>query len=963
MKSRKALVCLLVLLCCLMMTVCSAMADIIEVATNGESSCVGSHVWSNATCGNCGATCNHVGSWENGTCSECKTVCSHNWSNGVCTGECGMACPSHDLSSGSCSNCGMACPHPSGSGTQKMTNVTYKDIGDKYVHEYSYNYLPMDMICDVCSQVMQTIEDSALYTAKENHTFENGTCTKCEAVCSHSWDDGVCSVCYMPCPHSWSNGVCSVCSLTCQHGMYDSSHMCIDCGLPCEHDYDESGVCTECFKICYHENQNEDHVCLECGLGCQHPSSSGNSERANATYTDLGDGWNHECTYNLITKMYCDVCSELAFIIDDDKTLYTVYEIHNFVDGECTGCGTACTHIDYTDDVCNGCGYVCKHEDLRSPTLTRSKEVDWKKKDDQVHYYTYDLISYQRCRECGTEVNLEIIQANVTEEKAHDFRDGVCDDCGAVNSCAHTGETYTVSRKQHAGTGYTSVDAQTHQYAYNLFVETYCAACGEMVNQEYTDNAGVMLESHCFDEYSNSYCLDCGYQKPETEACAHANIVGGERVTDVYSSFGDIDPDTITYTELRHTYQANILEYQRCADCGAMVGEKVVGTQTITENHYMDDDTCVVCGMWRATCAHTYVDDYTYVYRGSYEAVDANTHMVYGQLRNVKNCLACGMAVGDRTVVDANYRTEEAHIWEVLSGNVIRCAECGYQKTCAHSKTEKGDYYETIGNATAVDGNSHTILANRWDTVVCSDCGTELSCTFAESSVTMTEEHDFMNGVCLVCEYVKPDETPTPAPTPTPTPKPSSSSSGSTGTGTTTTQEEDLMFEPTPAPTAAPEMIEKLMSDMAEAEAGGSEVTVEVVGAQEVMTEEEYTELKRLTVQEQILVTLASIGFEDVVTAAMETMDNVALSEEAQMLMSSVSERMSNATPEEKEALEQKLAQYFPVREIEVDGETYPYFIMELEIEVDGVTTVQRYGFRMDENGEWIFVMLKTDTL
>ena len=28
------------------------------------------------------------------------------------------------------------------------------------------------------------------------------------------------------------------------------------------------------------------------------------------------------------------------------------------------------------------------------------------------------------------------------------------------------------------------------------------------------------------------------------------------------------------------------------------------------------------------------------------------------------------------------------------------------------------------------------------------------------------------------------------------------------------------------------------------------------------------------------------------------------------------------------------------------------------QIEVDGVLTIQRYGFRMDENGEWVFVML-----
>ena len=45
-------------------------------------------------------------------------------------------------------------------------------------------------------------------------------------------------------------------------------------------------------------------------------------------------------------------------------------------------------------------------------------------------------------------------------------------------------------------------------------------------------------------------------------------------------------------------------------------------------------------------------------------------------------------------------------------------------------------------------------------------------------------------------------------------------------------------------------------------------MSVEVVGAQEVFSETEYEQLKTLPAQEQMLVTLASIGLEDVVHAA-----------------------------------------------------------------------------------------------
>ena len=167
--------------------------------------------------------------------------------------------------------------------------------------------------------------------------------------------------------------------------------------------------------------------------------------------------------------------------------------------------------------------------------------------------------------------------------------------------------------------------------------------------------------------------------------------------------------------------------------------------------------------------------------------------------------------------------------------------------------------------------------------------------------------------------------------------------------------DEELVFE---QPEPKPAMVEKLVETVSQAEASGSEVKVEVVGAQQVMTETEYEQLKTLPVQEQVLVTLASIGFEEVVNAAVETMNNVELSDNALKLMDTVSARMTAASTEEREEMETKLAKYFPVREIEVGGVTYPYFVMELQVEVDGVLTIQRYGFRMDENGEWVFVML-----
>ena len=295
-----------------------------------------------------------------------------------------------------------------------------------------------------------------------------------------------------------------------------------------------------------------------------------------------------------------------------------------------------------------------------------------------------------------------------------------------------------------------------------------------------------------------------------------------------------------------------------------------------------------------------------------------------------------------------------------------KCADCGH--VCTHSSIEKdGDPIRTDGKAEYFNEDVHIQHYTYEQMMKCVTCGSKVQ-SLSGSGKDGSVLHVYVNDVC-VCGAKKPA-----APA-----DDGGSTGGGNGGGNTTggnnnggnttggnnngaaqapeAEEEELIFEQT-EPAEKPVMVEKLVETVTKAEAAGSEVKVEVVGAQQVMTETEYTQLKALPVQEQILVTLASIGFKDAVSAAVETMNNVSLSDNAVSLMETVSTRMTEANAEEREQMETKLAKYFPVREIEVGGVTYPYFVMELQIEVDGELTIQRYGFRMDENGEWIFVML-----
>lgn len=43
------------------------------------------------------------------------------------------------------------------------------------------------------------------------HTYSNGTCSKCGETCTHVYENGVCTICSLACSHSYVNGICGTC--------------------------------------------------------------------------------------------------------------------------------------------------------------------------------------------------------------------------------------------------------------------------------------------------------------------------------------------------------------------------------------------------------------------------------------------------------------------------------------------------------------------------------------------------------------------------------------------------------------------------------------------------------------------------------------------------------------------------------------------------------------------------------
>ena len=146
-----------------------------------------------------------------------------------------------------------------------------------------------------------------------------------------------------------------------------------------------------------------------------------------------------------------------------------------------------------------------------------------------------------------------------------------------------------------------------------------------------------------------------------------------------------------------------------------------------------------------------------------------------------------------------------------------------------------------------------------------------------------------------------------------------------------------------------PETPGELLESIGQAVDEGAGVRVDVVGAQDMLTQEEYEALKSLPAKEQLLVTLAYVEWGAQAEGALSSLD-VPLSEQAASLMEQIAARLDALTPEERAAQQERLSQLFPAgEEEEADGTQRPYRSIDLRIDVDGTTYTQRYDLLLDE--------------
>ena len=545
-----------------------------------------------------------------------------------------------------------------------------------------------------------------------------------------------------------------------------------------------------------------------------------------------------------------------------------------------------------------------------------------------------------KCSVCGwecahdsyTDSECDVCGVKCTHEN---YVDGICGECGL--GCAHenyTNGTCDVCGVKCAHDDYTNgvCDECGVKCAHEDYSNGVCDECGvECAHEAYTQGICDVCGMECpHEHYTGSVCDECG------SLCMHDGYIDG-----VCGECG---------TKCEHAHYTSGM----CDVCG-----------TVCKHPSYAESKCSVCG---EACKHEdrFETDpfYEYPVNASWTDAGDGTHTI--TVREVFNweCLDCG--VESFEVVNETVQLSEPHDW---SNEDSVCAVCDCE--CEHENLEIMEYDRIVSAVTPYDSTSCTWTVDVYEETWCEDCLVKIGEKLVSEGEARFEEHSSEDGdyICDTCGYQMPVPTPTPAPvvTPAPTRRPTTGGTVITPTATpepTVEPTEAPTVEPTVEPTPAPvtnEMISTLVESVAAAEEEGSVVTIEVVGAQEVFTEEDHEQLKELPVAEQILVTLSTIGFGDVVEAAMASM-NVTLSENAAQLVTKANETMSQMPEEERKVMQETIEKNFPKTQVQIDGVVYDYFILNLEIVVDGVARIESYGFRFDEElGQWIFV--KMDTL
>ncbi|MDY5514608.1 MAG: hypothetical protein SPG32_07690 [Candidatus Ventricola sp.] len=904
---------------------------------------------------------------------------------------------------GVCRYCGNknACAH-----SNKKKESYYSNERDvKYVDEATHSFYADKVTYWYCLDCHESfgygLEAQNAYVQERHSYDDNGVCYTCrrKTTCTHedarSWfkmenvrvtkknGDGTHEIMYDQyifhrcdrCGMRWQDAEPAWKDLTIVEDCWnEEGGLCIQCGMPissqtCLHTntFTEIHVDIDNCKVIskddtYHVYQAdviEDTRCSDC-----YAEISSKTIQEKATFKERHDAWYSEKTED---GMACGLCGHAVPACGHEKATTELYrewnlpvtkvikvtaEEHTVIcDAQettyCDDCDRelstkALRNVELTaaheydrDGKCTACGYVntCKHGNTKKETfygLIRNLEMD-----ERFHSFYADEWERTVCQDCGWWLGERVVKANQYVIESHKYGDdGKCTVCGcSMGDCAHEAAESTMAV---ANQRVTPNGNGTHTVTFDMYVHYSCPDCGAKWSLDeplYTDLTSV--DSCTFN--LKGVCTQCGAKESEI-VCKHPSL---EHVRDIdYSTIQVISSD-----KSRHVLKADVVSYDFCPDCWAVLNYAVVQKgATFNESHepylaYDDEGAeCLRCGYMaysQSTCKHEKVSTTTIIREGlepkGYTDITAKTHAAIYDVEEREECELCGKEFSRKVVLDAKVAQEHTY------GKDNVCVECGYKNTCTHKNARTVTEYDLIHDARVESGSKHSFAADQWEQWICPDCGAHSEWKLIAENKRFEQAHSFNgSGVCTFCGTQK-----------------TSSSSGSSGGSGSSGSSGTPTVTPTPVPVKQG-VVSALLEVVDDALLESRDADTVVLGTQEVLTAEEYSVLRTLTLQEQMLVTLSAIGLDDAVTDAVGTM-RLELSDEAKRLMDEIAARIGSMTAQEKAEFEALLGEYFPVTERISGGTRVRSFSIDVQIVVDGFARVERYQFYLDTDGQWIF--------
>ncbi|MDO5376761.1 MAG: hypothetical protein Q4G52_00365, partial [Clostridia bacterium] len=636
-------------------------------------------------------------------CADCEKVVEH----GVLLEE-STTPEEHDLNENRvCTACGYQapCDHANAAVNNSWTVFKGYDAKDGQTHVEIYERYEQRWCPDCGEYLPETVvgeEEGETYP----HYFENGVCGTCgeENTCGHAntytqeWTD------------NWSYTPENNATHTVTYDRYLDT-WCSDCGERLDCQEIEQG-----YKDSYSHNYDENGKCYNCGHQntCDHANTYTQEWADNWSYTP-GNNATHTATYDRYQVTLCSDCGKTL-----DRQLieegYKCSESHSYDEnGQCYSCGHQNT---------------CDHANATVNSWRSIKE--YIVKDEKMHVELYDSYEQKTCPDCNMYFPDEVVAENQEEAFPHYFEGGVCGACGAENGCPH--ESKDTSEVWDNYTVVSTGDNLTHLLRYDLYVQTRCNDCGEMLVNELIEAGCEQIDNHIYDE--NSACSLCGHQN----ACSHANTYQEEWA----ENWNYTPENNATHVATYDRYQSTF-----CRDCGERIGHELIESGcTYSEGHsYDESSTCIVCGH-QNTCNHVNTHVQEDWENSVVISLGDKTHQSTYDRYNSIWCEDCGERIV-RELIELEHTQIDEHNFDDNG----QCGSCGHQNTCVHQNTYEQECHGSY-IYTPEDNKTHVVTYDRYQETICSDCGQRIARAEIELGYTRVENHTYdENSQCYYCEY------------------------------------------------------------------------------------------------------------------------------------------------------------------------------------------------------------------